>query len=683
MNDFSELKLPKTLDTSTADIIEDFFVPVLSRAIRYDRGVGYFSSGWLRVAARGMVKFAANGGRARWVTSPILSEGDWEALQVGDAARYDPILRAAIVRNIDDLARTLEQETLSALAWMVADEILTFKLALPQNKLEGGDFHDKFGVFTDATGNQVSFNGSYNESIKGTRNYESIKVFCSWEEGFIPLVQADKARFERLWNDQDPNLQVFNLPEVAREKIMNLRKGKRPYARIYDTKWRETTLNLPHSLRPYQWTGVQFLTTSDACLLADEMGLGKTVQVAVALETLFRQGNLNRVLIISPASLKLNWFEELRRWTKGPSIQRVRGDAEDRQAYYRLPIDILIASYEEIRTDIMGFINEVSFDIVVLDEAQRIKNPGSKTALACKLLNRNKSWALTGTPIENKLDDLISIFRFVKNGLLNEALSRKEIHTRMQPHFLRRRKSEVIQELPPIIDQEIPIELEGQQWKAYIKAWEQRFNQLKTPSYGALLALITKLKQLCNYDPKSGESAKLNALEDIFDELTAEDDKIIVFSQYVKTLKWLSKRVENLPYGLFYGELSQSDREEVLERFRIEPGPRVLFMSLQAGGVGLNIQEASTVVLFDRWWNPALESQAIQRAHRFGRTRPLHVIRFIVLDTIEERISEVLREKQTLFENYIETATNADISRFDEETLRLILEVPDSLYTTN
>ena len=224
-----ELSLKIILDTSRDDLIADFFIPALRASIRYDRGVGFFSAAWLRITARGIVEFARNSGRARWVTSPILSEGDWLALQQGEAARHDVILRRVIERNIADLEQTLEHETLSALAWLVADGILNFKLALPRNKLAGGEFHDKFGIFTDREHNQVSFNGSYNESEQGTRNYESIKVFCSWDEAFAPLVAADVQRFERLWNNFDENVQVFNLPEAARAQIVKLRSSERPY----------------------------------------------------------------------------------------------------------------------------------------------------------------------------------------------------------------------------------------------------------------------------------------------------------------------------------------------------------------------------------------------------------------------------------------------------------------------
>ena len=439
-------------------------------------------------------------------------------------------------------------------------------------------------------------------------------------------------------------------------------------------------LNLPYQLRSYQWEGIRFLVENDAVLLADEMGLGKTVQVAVSLEILRRKLQLTRALVVVPASLKLNWETELRRWAPSLSVQRVRGDSVGRRAYYLLPINVLVVSYEEIRLDIHNFASDVCFDVVVLDEAQRIKNLDSKSSLACRLLKRARSWALTGTPVENTLSDLISIFRFVKIGVLHQGLSRNEIHSRMQPYFLRRCKSNVLKEIPPIIDQVVPIELQGKQQKAYRRAWERRWENVDSGStgfpQGNLFAIITQLKQLCNYDSESGESAKFNVLLNILEAQIASDDKIIVFSQYVRTLKWLSLQIKNIPCQIFHGGLSQRERDQILDQFRRESGPRCLLISLRAGGIGLNIQEASTVVLFDRWWNPAVESQAIQRAHRFGRERPLHVIQFIVLETIEERISKIIGKKQELFENYIETAVNVETPRFSKELLEQILEVP-------
>lgn len=224
-----QIALPPFLDTSSNDIIKDFFNPALGASVRYDRGVGFFSAAWLRLASSGMAEFAANNGLARWVTSPILSESDWEALQEGSAARLDETLKMAMEVNLHNLRTSMEKHTLSALAWMVADGILDFKLALPRNKLEQGEFHDKFGIFTDLEGNQVSFNGSYNDSIQGTRNYESIKIFSSWHPVLALLVNADNERFERLWSNKDPNVQVYDLPEAARAGILKLRVDDRPY----------------------------------------------------------------------------------------------------------------------------------------------------------------------------------------------------------------------------------------------------------------------------------------------------------------------------------------------------------------------------------------------------------------------------------------------------------------------
>lgn len=183
------------------------------------------------MASDGMVSFASNGGRARWVTSPILSESDWEALYSGEQAKVDEVLMASLACSIADLEQTLQNDTLRALSWMVADGILDFRLAVPREKLAGGEFHDKFGIFTDSAGNRVSFNGSYNDSIQGSRNYESIKVFCEWEPAFAPLVEADARRFEKLWNNEDPNVRIYPLPEAAREQILKLRPSDRPYPR--------------------------------------------------------------------------------------------------------------------------------------------------------------------------------------------------------------------------------------------------------------------------------------------------------------------------------------------------------------------------------------------------------------------------------------------------------------------
>jgi superfamily II DNA or RNA helicase len=312
----------RTIDTSSHDIVGDFFVPMLQNATRYDRGVGYFSSGWLRANAQGMVDFAANGGRARWITSPILSEADWEYLQKGHEARYDEVLRETLEQNIEDLKTSLEDDTLSALAWMVADGVIDFRIALPSAKLKRGDFHDKFGIFTDEEDNRVSFNGSYNDSIRGLHNYESLKIFCSWTET-ASFVEDDVTRFRRLWEDEDPFVKTYLLPEAARQKILQLRTDERPYPEPeeqvrYPTG--PTTAEVNENgleLWDHQEDAIEaWVQNGYVGLLNMATGSGKTVLALRAAES---RPDLQFLLIAVPTTnLVDQWLEELQAMTELP-----------------------------------------------------------------------------------------------------------------------------------------------------------------------------------------------------------------------------------------------------------------------------------------------------------------------------------------------------------------------------
>jgi SNF2 family DNA or RNA helicase len=434
-------------------------------------------------------------------------------------------------------------------------------------------------------------------------------------------------------------------------------------------------LHLPAALRPYQWEGVSFLARERCALLADEMGLGKTVQASVALRLALREVGCDRALIVAPTALTLNWERELARWAPDLTVRRLQGSRLDREVCYQLPIPVIVASYEQVRLDTTELDAGTHFDIVVLDEAQRIKNAESETAFACRKLPYGRAWALTGTPVENSVNDLLSIYRFLSPTLLHTGMSRAEVHARIRPFFLRRRKTEVLPDLPPIIVQDLFLELAGAQREAYDAEWDGRTSLAHRGDDGTIFALITRLKQLCNFEPKSGESVKIESLRVIAESLTEPNDKLLVFSQYVETLEWLSARLD-VPHELYHGQMAEAVRDRALTEFEKELGPRALLVSLRAGGIGLNLNSASTVVLFDRWWNPAVENQAIQRAHRFGRDRPLQVVRFLVTDTIEERIDKLLQEKQAIFEQYVEQAENATVRPFSRHELRRLLDLP-------
>lgn len=440
---------------------------------------------------------------------------------------------------------------------------------------------------------------------------------------------------------------------------------------------------LPFPLRAYQREGITFFVQNDAALLADEMGLGKTVQTILAIRCLVDKNLCQRVLVVTPRSLCKNWQSEFKTWAPRLLVRIVQGNARNRQAQYHLPIPVLIATYEQVRLDKDLFDRDSEFDVVVLDEAQRIKDQSSSTSVACRGIPRRRSWALTGTPVENHPDDLISLFSFVKRQLLFRGIAVGELHARIKPFFLRRTKKDVLPELPPILIQDLNLELSGHQLAAYETLWQSRStlrrNRNSSNSEGHLLALITKLKLVCNFEPESGESVKLEALKVILENLSLPTDKALVFSQYVRSLKSLSKQIGDIPSRIFHGEMPEQMREETIRWFRECPGPCVLLMSIKAGGVGLNLQEASTVIMFDRWWNPAVEDQAIQRAHRFGRRRPLHVFRFLVDDTIEQRIDTLLREKRILFKRYVEGADNAEVPVLSSSDLWKILGMaPDA-----
>lgn len=319
MEPFKSLDIPIILDTSSNNLVEDFFKPVLTTAIRYDRGVGYFTSGWLRINSIGLSKFAENGGYARWITSPILSKEDWEALLSGEQAREDIISKTLLQQNIPDLKEGLEKNTLSTLSWLIADEILNFKIALPHNLLEHGEFHDKFGIFYDAYGDSISFSGSYNDSIKGMINYESIKVFKSWLPEFTSLVNSEQERFNNLWENKDPNLQVFDLPTAAKEEIIKFRSGSRPYKpskssgpNVFNIKITKPKLPEYIELRDYQKDAIQAWIDNDyQGIFEMATGTGKTITALAASIYLFNELSHLAIIIACPLQhLVVQWNKE-------------------------------------------------------------------------------------------------------------------------------------------------------------------------------------------------------------------------------------------------------------------------------------------------------------------------------------------------------------------------------------
>ena len=438
----------------------------------------------------------------------------------------------------------------------------------------------------------------------------------------------------------------------------------------------EAQFRIPSPLHDYQWEGISFLHRSQSALLADEMGLGKTVQTIIALALLIEKGEIERALIVAPSALVTNWMEELSVWAPSLTVRLVQGAAPEREIFYMLPVPVLVSSYEQIRADGLDRMPTDAFDLVILDEAQRIKNSSSTTSLACRILPRKRAWALSATPLENDVNDMISILHFldpsVKQGISGSALFK-----RLSSIMLRRRKSDVRSELPPVIAQDLKLDLSVPQRIKYDDLWVERLESIrgnvkKEDISTVLLGLITRLKIICNYDIETNISSKFDALTEILHG-AGQSARILVFSQFVETLEWIAQRL-NFSHDLLIGSMSMNARQDAIARFKKKEAPRALLISLKAGGVGLNLGEASHVVLFDRWWNPATEVQAIYRAHRFERNEPLHVFRFLTIGTIEERISDILRVKEELFAEIVEPKS-AETSRTTKEDLMQILDI--------
>ena len=427
----------------------------------------------------------------------------------------------------------------------------------------------------------------------------------------------------------------------------------------------EVNLQWAADLMPFQQEGVSAMLDMDRLLLADDMGLGKTIQAIAAARILMARREIGSCLVVAPASLLDQWRREITKWAPELSAIIIRGAAADRRWQWAASRDVTIVSYDTLRADFgrRHSLAPRSWDVVIADEAQRAKNR-NVTSNTLKRLPRTRSWALTGTPIENDEEELASIMEFVDYDAdapprrYHPGAALLERHRQLQ---LRRRKADVLDDLPEKQESKLSIELRPRQRASYDRAERDGIIYLK--SLGSevrvqhILELITRLKQICNVDPETGESSKLEDIRDRLEQLTARGHKALIFSQYtndVSGVAAVANRLREFSPIIFTGETPMQDRAAVIDRFKTGDRHKALIMSLRAGGLGLNLQEASYVFHLDRWWNPAIERQAEDRTHRMGQTVKVNVIKYSCAGTIEQRIDEILERKQDLFDRLID-----------------------------
>ncbi len=412
---------------------------------------------------------------------------------------------------------------------------------------------------------------------------------------------------------------------------------------------------------PFQVEGVKWLIERPQALLADEMGLGKTIQAIIAMRILFRRGKLQQVLVVCPVSVTETWMRELKNWAPELRAMYIRGTVDERGARWVTASEVKIVSYASLRSDIQsGAAPTTAFDLCLLDEAQNIKNSEIGQSKAVRQITARYRWALTGTPMENRLDDVRSIFQFLlgqnyrQSDVADVTATPARVRHAINSYTLRRTIVDVQLDLPPIKQQEVWLELTDEQKHAYERAEQTGVSKLRQRGEAVsrihIFALIASLKLICNRDDTTGKNSKLEFLESQLDELTSNGEKALVFSQYPdRTLKRIKPTLTRFSPLLFDGSLSAKARTEIVRDFQESEENKVLLMGVKSGGMGITLHRANHVFHFDHWWTPAAEEQATARVYRIGQERPVLVKSLFTLGTIEERIAQLLKEKRRLF----------------------------------
>lgn len=553
---------------------------------------------------------------------------------------------------------------------------------------------------------------------------EKKKYFRTTDGAFVSLEQDGFQHLTMLIEELEINKmslggKSFRLPAVRSfalmdqfNKVTGVQVGK-SLRKLWDDLRNPDNLEfdipdqLGGKLRDYQKYGYQWLRTLAhyglGGILADDMGLGKTIQsiafitaqceeagASVSVNSSASQGTL----IVSPASLIYNWEGEFKRFAPHLRVVVAAGDRQERSELMSgsESADVWITSYPLLRRDVEWY-EKMTFRTIFLDEAQAIKNHASLTAIAVRRLKAEQRFALTGTPIENSLEELRSIFEAVFPGLFSgrkafSELPREKIARIVKPFILRRLKKEVLKELPDKIESVQPSELTVEQKVLYMAYLEKLQNDVASnladegfqKSRMKILAGLTRLRQLCCHpslfiEGYDGASGKLEQLLELIEECMASGKRMLIFSQFTSMLALIRRQLEERELEYFYldGTTPSIQRVELCRKFN--EGERNLFLiSLKAGGTGLNLTGADTVVLFDLWWNPAVEQQAADRAHRIGQKNVVQVIRLVAKGTIEEKMLELQQRKKHLIEEVIQ-AGDSELSSLTEEDIRLLLDL--------
>lgn len=462
-------------------------------------------------------------------------------------------------------------------------------------------------------------------------------------------------------------------------------------------------INIPKingELRPYQVDGVKWLNTlykySLGGILADDMGLGKTIETIAFINSI---KNEKPILIVSPKSLVFNWVSEFNKFAKDIPVYPIIGTVEERKKIIKKikndKFGVFFISYDSLRNEYENLL-EYTFDLCILDEAQFIKNMHAKKTNAVKQINALHTIALTGTPIENNIYDLWSIFDFLmphylldyedfKDNFESDDEYYKIVKDKVAPFILRRRKEDVLKDLPEKYEVIMTTEMSVDQRKLYDAFRLKAKEELKSKDGGShvmeVLSIITRLRQIC-VDPSTfvdnftGESGKISALKEIITEKMKDNHRFLIFSQFVSALNIVKDEIEKMgiKYFMITGDTSAKDRLKICNDFNNDEDYKIVLISLKAGGTGLNLVGADVVIHLDPWWNYSAQNQASDRAHRIGQTRTVEVIKLIAENSIEERVVSLQDEKKELVDKVISN-DDSSIKQLSIKDLKSILNM--------
>ncbi len=524
--------------------------------------------------------------------------------------------------------------------------------------------------------------------------------------GFRRRMPEDFQRLTELLGDHggvDVGADALDYAKRLTEQLAHELRAERIRDRIRATGGRIPGVTA--RLYPYQMDGVAFLAANGRALLADDMGLGKTLQAIAAAIWMRENAGVERVLIICPASLKHQWAREIERFCDAP-VQVIQGKAEERGVQYRRGAGFYIANYELILRDV-SVINEIlRTDLLILDEAQRIKNWRTKIASAVKMIPTRYAFVLSGTPLENRLEDLYSLMQVVDPHVLGPLWrymvdfhvtddkgkvlgyrNLSELRRRLSRVMLRRDRRLVRDQLPDRITQRIDVELTEQQWDLHGSAMMAAGNLANiakrrplTPSESnRLMAALQSARMACDaaglVDKETQGSPKLDELENILDELCLQSGlKMVIFSQWAMMTEMVEQRVRAMGLGCLrlHGGVPTARRGELMDRFRDDDSIQV-FISTDAGATGLNLQSASVLVNMDIPWNPAVLEQRNARIHRLGQKEKVQIILLIAAGAYEESVYYMVQGKQNLFDNVVDSEASEDVVGVSKKLLEVLV----------